>query len=843
MANYNVDIEIALRGARELNVLKTSLKAVNKEVGKINAATIKAGKTLKGVFSAKDIGNVNNYSKAVAKAERALRNAAFGTNAEKKAVKALVTAQKEFNQELERQNRLLKEEERLQGVNQPVSKPSAKKAIKSKPRVQTFGISGIDFMPIGGGANIPGSPLARQAKGQARFGSAISAGAFPLLFGGGPGMALGGALGGAISGSTFGPASIALQVLGGAFDQLAAKAASLGAALNPATADIEALVESLGMVGSPAQDAIQSLKELAGEQIALEAATRQLSLVVGDDGVQALADLGDASTRFGNALTQVTTQILAQIAKLTGGVVDEIAKTVETGTLLAAAKASEDPRQKELQARLAGVRISPGERGINLERAGIEAEMVELQRKIRAEEEGRLQAAVERARAGSVEHTIAKNNLAIAQLDSDLTNKRVFDLEKANIFQEARQKSLEEGADIALIELERTRKITELENRRDALKARASEKAPKGGKLTAAETGEGIVRRLREQIAAYEELDPFSRKMAIIEAERESIQERINKVKDEELRKELELAANKLKGLKIAKEEAKIQNEIINLQLQKEDQINSENEKLSNTIDNYHDQLRLLKAKANGTEDQVALEIKLKNAGTEIEENYIRQIDAQTKLNERIQQQKDLFDQIGNTIASGISTALQSVINKTESLGDAVKGVLADIGNMLLRLGIETAVKVGFSALTSGGGGSGGTTLDIAGIQSYMADGGYVGGPTRALIGEGGQGEYVIPESKMRESMARYSRGARGSSVIPESGESGTVGGDGGGTAIAAPIDVRYTVERINDVEYVTAAQFQAGMQQAAAQGAQRGEQQTLRRLQMSGSTRRRIGL
>ena len=90
--------------------------------------------------------------------------------------------------------------------------------------------------------------------------------------------------------------------------------------------------------------------------------------------------------------------------------------------------------------------------------------------------------------------------------------------------------------------------------------------------------------------------------------------------------------------------------------------------------------------------------------------------------------------------------------------------------------------------------------------------------------------------------MARYSRGARGSSVIPESGEAGTVGGVGG-TAVAAPIDVRYTVERINDVEYVTAAQFQAGMQQAAAQGAQRGEQQTLRRLQMSGSTRRRIGL
>jgi hypothetical protein len=484
VANYNVDIEVALRGARELKVLKDSLKGVNKEVGRLNAATIKAGKALRGTFSAKDIGNVNNYSKAVAKAERALRNAAFGTEAEKKAVKALVTAQKEFNEQLDRQNKLLREEERLQGVNQPAPKaPKTPKTPKApKPGFQSFGVSGIDFMPIGGSTNIPGSPLARQAKSRARFGSAVSAGAFPLLFGGGPGMALGGALGGAISGSTFGPAAIALQVLGGAFDQLAAQAASLGAALNPATADVDALVEALGLVGSPIQDSINSLEELAGQQVALEAATRQLSMVVGDDGVQALADLGEASTQFGNALTQVTTQVLAQIAKLTGGIVKEIAKTVEVGALLTAAKASDDPRQKELQEKLAGVRIKPGERGVSLERAQIEAEMVELQRKIRAEEEGRLQAAVERARAGSVEHTIAKNNLAIAQLDGDLTNKRVFDLERANIFQEARKKLMQEGADVKLIELERDGQLLELTNRRNAQIESANDKAERAAK-------------------------------------------------------------------------------------------------------------------------------------------------------------------------------------------------------------------------------------------------------------------------------------------------------------------------------------------------------------------------
>jgi hypothetical protein len=60
---------------------------------------------------------------------------------------------------------------------------------------------------------------------------------------------------------------------------------------------------------------------------------------------------------------------------------------------------------------------------------------------------------------------------------------------------------------------------------------------------------------------------------------------------------------------------------------------------------------------------------------------------------------------------------------------------------------------------------------------------------------------------------------------------------------VNGPIDVRYSVERINSVDYVTADQFQQGMQQAAAQGAQRGEQMVLRKLQQSPSTRRRIGM
>ena len=110
------------------------------------------------------------------------------------------------------------------------------------------------------------------------------------------------------------------------------------------------------------------------------------------------------------------------------------------------------------------------------------------------------------------------------------------------------------------------------------------------------------------------------------------------------------------------------------------------------------------------------------------------------------------------------------------------------------------------------------------------------------LVGEGGEAEYIIPASKMRGAMARYASGARGSAVIPSGGDTG---GDMGGVAVGTggAIDVRYTVERINSVDYVTADQFQRGMAQAASQGASQGEQRALKALQNNRSTRSRLGL
>lgn len=198
------------------------------------------------------------------------------------------------------------------------------------------------------------------------------------------------------------------------------------------------------------------------------------------------------------------------------------------------------------------------------------------------------------------------------------------------------------------------------------------------------------------------------------------------------------------------------------------------------------------------------------------------------KLAQEMQKQKEFAAQIGQTIKEGITNSILDAVEGSKSLGESLSGILRQLGGMFLSAGIGSF----------GTGGQAGSGL-LGAIK--FAEGGVVNKPTNALIGEGGEPEYVIPQSKMRESMSRYSRGSRGGGVIPDN-RGGSASGDGG-VAVAAPIDVRYTVERINSVDYVTADQFQSGMQSAAAQGAQRGEQNTLKRLQMSGSTRRRLGM
>jgi tape measure domain-containing protein len=243
-------------------------------------------------------------------------------------------------------------------------------------------------------------------------------------------------------------------------------------------------------------------------------------------------------------------------------------------------------------------------------------------------------------------------------------------------------------------------------------------------------------------------------------------------------------------------------------------------------------------------------------AGQEIAKQLNQQDKLQKKTKEALTDTQELIQSIGGVISGGLTDAFQSLITGAKSLKEILADVLRQIGQLFLQFAIRQAL----SSINIGGvplvPNAKGNVFAQNKIIPY-ANGGVIDKPTiLPLAGEAGP-EAILPlqrgsdgklgvksnESRMRESMSRYSRGARGGSVISENGGGGNVIDGGGGTAVAAPIDVRYTVERINSVDYVTADQFQQGLQQAANQGAKQGEQQTLKRLQMSSSTRKRIGM
>jgi len=157
-----------------------------------------------------------------------------------------------------------------------------------------------------------------------------------------------------------------------------------------------------------------------------------------------------------------------------------------------------------------------------------------------------------------------------------------------------------------------------------------------------------------------------------------------------------------------------------------------------------------------------------------------------------------------------------------------------------LMIALQTLLKA-LGGATGGGGGGGfsGDSLsqfNASAAQYTFAEGGFVTGPTRAVVGEGGEPEYIIPASKMRAAMGRYASGARGPGVIPQNGDSMAAGGGGGGT---------FTLETvvINNVEYATVDQVRAMGQQAAAKGAEGGYTKSMRTLQNSRSQRSKLGI
>lgn len=87
-----------------------------------------------------------------------------------------------------------------------------------------------------------------------------------------------------------------------------------------------------------------------------------------------------------------------------------------------------------------------------------------------------------------------------------------------------------------------------------------------------------------------------------------------------------------------------------------------------------------------------------------------------------------------------------------------------------------------------------------------FAQGGVVGRPTLAMVGEGGEREYIVPESKMATASASYLAGARGGAVLT---------GNAAGSAPVINITTGPVVE-FNGERYVTVADMERAMRATA---------------------------
>jgi hypothetical protein len=268
---------------------------------------------------------------------------------------------------------------------------------------------------------------------------------------------------------------------------------------------------------------------------------------------------------------------------------------------------------------------------------------------------------------------------------------------------------------------------------------------------------------------------------------------------------------------------------------------------------------------------------------------------AQQVLDRLLMAQADA-EAIGGSIAGGFKEALKAAVtggdigaafaNLFGGLGDkflemafrpieqmltqAVFGMMAPSNaqiqaaqmNLLAAQQMLTASTNNLAAAGSGGGGFGGAGGLLGGLfslfgggglgaaasgikfnpiafrpgLSFFAEGGFVTGPTRAILGEGGEPEVVLPQSKIGAAMSNYrpGSGAAGLAQAMNAPE----GAGGGGS-----IDISYSVTEINSMRFVTEDQFQQGMAVAAKRGASGGHAQVMGDLRNKRSVRSRMGM
>lgn len=188
-----------------------------------------------------------------------------------------------------------------------------------------------------------------------------------------------------------------------------------------------------------------------------------------------------------------------------------------------------------------------------------------------------------------------------------------------------------------------------------------------------------------------------------------------------------------------------------------------------------------------------------------------------------------------NNSAGQLASATNQVSQYAGSAAGQYGQLASQAASAAAQINSAAAAQERLNRAQSGGGGGGGSVQQAAegaywrGGFTAFAKGGVVKGPTLGLIGEGGEPEYIIPESKAAGFATNYLAGVRGASAVPKFA-------DGGYVTPAANVSIQTgPVTQMNGTNYVTTSDL--------SRAVQAGVNQTLSLIAGDSGVRRQLGM
>ena len=330
---YRADIEIGVKGTEKLRELRNTIESLGAQINKLDE--------LANTFQA-PIQSVLNYTKSVQLATAALDKAELGSQDEANAVKAAARALTEENTVRQRKLFLLDTEIRKQqgllraasttgtvelgpggpgfsggftaGQRQLANEQAILRTneVQNKVRREKLQIitrEELFELKLQKITERNAALEENRKKARATTENVAIGGAFPLLFGGGPGAVLGGAAGGFIPGNPI--LSVVTSAFGTQLDNLVQSTVDFSKSLREGGDAAGFLEQKLGFLDPTVKKQIQNLQQSGQTAEAAKVAFNKLASEIGTAGAAGFLQAGKNAENLQNSFTKLTLSIVA----------------------------------------------------------------------------------------------------------------------------------------------------------------------------------------------------------------------------------------------------------------------------------------------------------------------------------------------------------------------------------------------------------------------------------------------------------------------------------------------------------------------------------------------------